>query len=142
MLKTLLAVLAAAGAFALAPTPPRSAPDLREGDYDLTGFNPGDTVRKEAYRGTVTISRSGVGYSLTWRIGSRQTQRGVALLTRNVLSVAYVDMSGRDAGVVSYLVENRKLDGQWCPHGSKNAGRELLVWRASPATGAGPPEGR
>lgn len=130
MLKTLLAVLAA-GAFALAPTPPRSSPELQEGVYDLTGFNPGNTIQKEGYRGTVTIARSGVGYSLTWRIGSRQTQRGVALLTRNVLSVAYVDMSGRDAGVVSYLVDGRKLDGQWCPHGSKNSGREILVWRAS-----------
>lgn len=125
-MRTLLAVLAL-----LLAAAPAGAFTMPEGSYELTGFN-GAGAEEPSYKGYVFISRTGETYALTWKIGERQTQRGVAILSGDVLSVGYFDESGRDAGVVSYrLVKNGVLDGLWAPLGSKGCGRERLVWRSA-----------
>ncbi len=92
------ALCAVALAFAV-PAAPAAAFTLPEGTYQLTGYNGADAT-EAAYKGHVFITRTGATYSLVWKIGQQQTQKGVAILSGNVLSVGYFDMSGRDAGVV------------------------------------------
>ena len=77
----------------------QAAPALKVGAYELTGYND-QTLKTPSYRGHVIVERAGEIYTLVWKIGRAQTQKGVALLSGNVLSVAYLDMSGRDSGVV------------------------------------------
>lgn len=45
-----------------------------EGEYRLTGTNPGSSDR--TYGGTVEIRRSGESYRLRWKIGPEQSQDG------------------------------------------------------------------
>lgn len=112
---------------------------LEEGVYELTGYG-GPTLEKPLYRGTVEIRRTGQSWHLDWHIGAKQSQKGVAILTDKVLSVAYFDMSGKDAGVVSYRVDGRTLDGRWTSHGQAALLRELLSWKSAlPVPGVAKP---
>lgn len=104
-----------------------AAAEPLEGVYRLKGSSPGATNAKE-YFGKVTIEKSGPLYHLTWFIGASQSQSGVALAENDVLSVAYVDHSGKDFGVVSYkMISEKKLEGRWAPLGIENSfGLETL----------------
>jgi hypothetical protein len=114
-------------------SPVALAADLREGVYKLTGTNPGNL--EAVYIGTVTIQRTGDDFQLTWAIGPKQTQSGVAYLDHDVLSVSYLDASGQDEGVVSYRVLDGKLEGR-----SDRCGTETLEFLRAvdsvPANGA------
>jgi hypothetical protein len=103
------------------------AKEPKEGVYFLTGHASSRPL--ESYFGSVTVSKDGANYNLKWRIGSQQTQSGVAILANDVLSVGYYDDSGKDFGVVSYVVKTpKKMDGKWAPLGAPSFGRETLEW--------------
>lgn len=98
-----------------------------EGVYMLSGHSA--PTPKSTYYGSVTISQKGKNFELKWKIGPTQTQTGVALLTKGVLSVGYFDDSGKDFGVVSYEVKSsKKLIGKWAPLGAADSGGETLEW--------------
>jgi hypothetical protein len=98
---------------------------ILEGIYTLEGCNPGSN--KIVYHGEVVIESYGDNYLLTWKIGSKQIQTGIGILQNNVLSVSFLDLGGKGAGVVSYLIkEEGKLEGKWAVYGSCNYGIEYL----------------
>ncbi|MDX2264989.1 MAG: hypothetical protein NW215_08465 [Hyphomicrobiales bacterium] len=77
------------------------------GDYLCEGRNASGGV----YRGAVTIVRKGDVYLVDWRIGERDTYKGIGVLTGDVLSVSYY---GGITGVVAYAVgDNGVLEGKW-----------------------------
>jgi hypothetical protein len=83
------------------------------GVYKLSGTNP-DGIRK--YDGKIVIEREGTNYRVTWFIGRThsQAQTGIGILTNDVLSIGYMDASGKDFGVVSLkVVSNKLLKGKW-----------------------------
>jgi hypothetical protein len=103
------------------------AKEPKEGVYFLTGFAAGSP--SAVYHGSVTVEHEGATYNLKWKIGAEQTQSGVAILTKDVLSVGYYDDSGKDFGVVAYTVKSpTKMDGLWAPLGAPRAGKETLEW--------------
>lgn len=108
-----------------------STAEIREGVYDLLGSNPGST--KVDYEGTVTISRTGMIYDLVWNIRG-QTQRGVGILDRGVLSVGYIDITDgnmKDAGAVSYIADSKeRLRGTWTSVKGGTIGTETLQWQS------------
>ncbi len=84
------------------------------GVYKLKGSNPIQSSRQ--YSGKIVIQKEGANYRVTWMIGDNfnQSQLGIGILTDAVLSVGYLDTSGRDFGVVSMKVINSKLlKGKW-----------------------------
>ena len=99
-----------------------------EGIYKLTGRN--SPKADKTYGGKVVVEKTADTYKLTWLIGAAQSQKGVAILDGNILSVGYMDLSGRDFGVVSYKVlSEKKLEGKWSPiAGSGGYGTELLEY--------------
>ncbi|HEX4923476.1 MAG TPA: hypothetical protein VFV50_05300 [Bdellovibrionales bacterium] len=112
-MKTVLAILTVtlltAAGFADAPL---------EGVYKLTGHSLDEGAKP--YRGKVVIKKTNDVYHLIWLIGRGQAQTGVALLDGDILSVTYVDLSGRDLGVSSFkVVSSKKLEGRWIPLGAK-----------------------
>lgn len=99
--------------------PLEAAEPIRYGVYKLKGSNP-DGLKK--YDGRVVIQREGTNYRVTWFIGPNrnQAQVGIGILEGQVLSVGYMDASGRDFGVVSLkVVSNKLLKGKWSPLLSK-----------------------
>ncbi len=98
-----------------------------EGVYLLTGHSA--PTPKSTYHGSVTVAKKGKNFELKWKIGPTQTQTGVAILNKGVLSVGYFDDSGKDFGVVSYEVKSpKKMVGQWAPLGAADSGGETLEW--------------
>ncbi len=90
-----------------------AAEPISFGVYTLKGTNP-DGMKK--YDGRIVIEREGTNYRVTWFIGKAlgQTQTGIGILENQVLSIGYMDMSGKDFGVVSMRVTNNKLlKGKW-----------------------------
>ena len=84
------------------------------GDYRARGSNPGGG----SYSGSVTISRTGETYSVTWRTGAGQSAlsyTGTGILTGDILSVAYIDEHKRWIGVIAYEIQSNGhiLEGQW-----------------------------
>ena len=62
------------------------------------------------YEGTVTISRQGDAYRVSWSIG-RERYSGVGLVQGDVLAVAYY---GEMRGIVAYRIEDSgQLVGRW-----------------------------
>lgn len=99
----------------------------KEGVYLLKGNSAANP--QSHYHGSVTVARDGTNYRLKWRIGKNQTQSGVAILAKDVLSVGYYDDSGKDFGVVSFRVKSaKKMEGQWAPLGAAASGKETLEW--------------
>ncbi len=99
------------------------------GVYKLSGTNP-DGIKK--YDGKIVIEREGTNYRVTWFIGRThsQAQTGVGILTNDVLSIGYMDASGKDFGVVSLKVVNNKLlKGKWSSLFSRgNYGEETFAF--------------
>ena len=83
------------------------APDLT-GRYTCVGTNPGGGT----YRGTVSITKKGELYLLTWTISPRETYKGLGIVQDNVLAVSFYS---RFTGVVAYKIEQgaKKLVGKW-----------------------------
>jgi hypothetical protein len=99
--------------------------DLRVGTYKLEGSIPGGN----SYSGTVTIEALGPNYKLTWAIGDQgqQQQSGHGILEGDVLSVAYMDATGADWGVVSFKkMSDTKFEGKWSSFQTEMQGTEVL----------------
>lgn len=110
------------------------SPLFKTGTYALQGYRSSEASASDApdYIGTITIDRVGESYNLEWHIKNGQVQRGVGILTGNVLSVSYVDVVGGidDIGVASYtLLDDDSLYGPWTSFFSRDVGREYLRWQ-------------
>lgn len=106
------------------------------GVYTLVGSAGGVT-----YQGTVTIAPRGTTpnlYDLQWRVGENQVQTGTGILSGNVLSVGFVDVSGgtiNDAGPVSYISDRPgHFTGSWASIIGGKIGSEELTLSAGSAT--------
>jgi len=126
-------LLGAAAVYAYTSTAIVSSYLLKPGLYELKGHNP---TSGAAYEGQVLIAKeedtegdTGPWY-VRWLIGENQQQAGIGVLSNNVLSVSYADVSGgtvNDVGVVSYrIVGFGKLEGTWLSQGSVSGGVEKL----------------
>ena len=106
-----------------------SSPKLWPGTYQLSGGNA--QHGSIGYRGEVTIQPQGENYRVVWRIGSSQSQIGVGILDRDVLSVAYCDSSNNVWGVVLFrLVAEGELEGRWASFQGTTQQPEYLIWKS------------
>jgi hypothetical protein len=103
------------------------AAELRLGAYTVKGANPGG---QGAYDGKVTITQNGENYNMVWSLGpnGEQKQYGTGMVIGDILSVAYLDGSGQDFGVVTYKLDGNTLNGQWIPFGADVRGTETLTF--------------
>lgn len=93
------------------------------GNYDVTGTNPD---KKGKYAGKVTISKNGEVFLVHWKVGIDYI--GTGILKDDTLSVAYKDANGTFFGIVAYKVleDGKLMNGEWCTHGGKSTGTEVL----------------
>ncbi len=106
-----------------------SYPRLWTGTYQLSGGN--TKYGSSGYHGEVTIQPQGDNYRVVWRIGSSQTQVGVGILDRDILSVAYCDSSNNAWGVVSFrLIADGELEGRWASFQGTSQQPEYLIWKS------------
>jgi hypothetical protein len=88
-----------------------------EGQYQVTGTN----TAGQNYQGTLTVSKSGAGYTFSWNAGS--TFEGFGVRRGNMVAVGF---GGNKCGFVSYEVKpGGTLDGKWGGYGSKSVGTEV-----------------
>ena len=101
------------------------------GVYKLKGTNP-DGLKK--YEGQINIQKEGPNYRVTWFIGPTrsQAQVGIGILENEVLSIGYMDASGKDFGVVSLrLLKGNVLKGRWASMLSRGShGEEEFTFEA------------
>ncbi len=105
-------------------------PRLWMGTYALNGVN--NNWGYVSYQGEVTIQPQGENFSVVWRVGSRQTQVGVGILTGDVLSIAFTDLNASSGfwGVASFrLVADGELEGTWTTIDGLVQSPEYLVWK-------------
>lgn len=97
------------------------AADL-SGNYTVKGSNPGG----QGYQGTLTITRAGSAYGLTWNSGGVST--GVGLAIGDALAVAV----GEGCAIAGYRISAEGgLDGQWTGPKGGVVGKE----KATPGVG-------
>lgn len=102
---------------------------LRSGTYQMSGGNGG--WLDSSYHGEVIIQPQGDNYSLRWKIGMSQSQVGVGILHRDILSVAYLDQATGIFGVASYrLITDGELEGIWSSFNGTSQKPEYLVWKS------------
>lgn len=100
-----------------------SGPTGLSGEYQIVeATTPGGT---KGYAGTVTITPQGETYAVTWKLAN-ESYGGVGILRGNVFVVGW-GTGGGGAGVVSYGIGGRKLDGTWAQPGGKALGTEVLA---------------
>ena len=102
---------------------------LKTGTYHLSGGN--SEWGGSGYQGEVVIAPQGDNYSVTWYVGSKQTQAGVGILQDDILSVAFVDFSNPNFwGVASYRIGPwGELEGRWTSHEGRTQKPEHLIWK-------------
>ncbi len=115
MRRNVLFVGAAALGLVLALPASSPAADL-SGDYSCKGTN----ANGREYKGTVTISKLGGCYHLTWVIAG-QEHHGLGLVQDNVLAVTWeVTAGGSGGGIVAYkLLKDGTLEGRWAEYSDK-----------------------
>jgi hypothetical protein len=110
----------------LCALPAMALADGLDGSYDATGINALDGT---SYSGTVTITRSGDVYEVTWKVGD-SSYIGTGVRVDDVLSVGYTDETKSWFGVVGYHIgKGGRLLGTWCTLLGKTVGTETLVRR-------------
>ena len=77
------------------------------GDYSIIGST---TDGDGEYTGSLSISRKGEVYKLTWTTGNGKFT-GTGLITKGVLSAVWHQAD--DIGVSSFIIEEGKLVGTW-----------------------------
>lgn len=124
----------------LCALPSGALADDLDGTYDARGVNALDGT---SYSGTVTITRTGDVYEVTWDVGG-SSYLGTGVRVDDVLSVGYTDQERSWFGVVGYRIgKGGRLVGTWCTLLGKTVGTETLVRRkpadrpASPASTGG-----
>lgn len=92
-----------------------------EGRYTVAGTSP---TGGRAYRGVVTVRRTGATYRVVWRVeGQRYVGTGINF--GGILSIAY------NGGVAVYRPSpDGSVTGRWAPNGSTRLGTE--DWRRMP----------
>lgn len=112
-----IALLLAFAALAMA-----ESKDAFLGAFQVTGTSPG---AEGQYQGTLTITRQGSVYSLSWTIGQGETYEGIGLKTGDQLSVAYWTKDNSSVGIVVYRAgSDGSLSGVWAPQGETRIGTE------------------
>ncbi len=91
-----------------------AGPTVREGNYDVVGYNPNGTH----YKGSLTIKKQGDLYYVTWYIANN-TFNGKGHLKGNILTIDW----GEPDPVIYTVQENGVLKGTW----AKGAGSETLT---------------
>jgi hypothetical protein len=97
------------------------------GEYAVVGQAP--KTGKE-YAGTVTITKTGDVYKVSWDIGGKGYV-GTGILVDDVLSVAYTDEAKTWFGIVAYQIKSdgAVLEGKWTGAGATAVGGEVLTRR-------------
>lgn len=91
------------------------------GTYRISGVG----LDRRGYEGTLTISREGAVYHLTWQVGTT-TYIGVGILQSDILSVGW-DADG-NCGVVSYhVLPDGTLEGLWSVCSQNRVGTERAI---------------
>lgn len=103
---------------------------LKTGTYELRGSNsPSGNLD---YSGEVVINKQGNNYALCWKIDGEDSQVGVGILHKNILSVSYIDTIQNRVGVMSFVITSEEeLEGKWAGLLDKYYGREYLVWKSN-----------
>jgi hypothetical protein len=102
-------------------------PGKIEGDYQVTGTNPGSSGR---YRGVLNIRKTGETYQLSWAAGT--SFRGVGVRSGDWLVVGWGQNSTR-FGVTDYAINGDKANGRWASFNQPSLGVENLVRRQGAA---------
>lgn len=99
------------------------------GTFQVTGTSPGTDGE---YQGTLTISKQGSVYNLSWNIGAGGTYEGIGLKVGDQLSVAYWTPDRTSFGVVVYKASSDgSLSGVWTPQGETRTGTEKATRQKS-----------
>ena len=88
------------------------------GSYDVQGSNPDGSK----YTGTVTVTRTGDTYRVTWRVGDTRYD-GTGIGNKEFLAVSY--RSGDESGLALYGADGGNWKGIWTYAGGSKIGAEL-----------------
>jgi hypothetical protein len=92
------------------------------GTFQVTGTSSG---AEGQYEGTLTITKKGGVYELTWTIGQAEGYGGIGLKVGDQLSAAYWTNGNASCGVVVYKASSDgSLSGVWTPQGETQMGTE------------------
>ncbi len=92
------------------------------GTFQVTGTSPG---AEGQYQGTLTITKQGSVYNLSWTIGQAESYGGIGLKVGDQLSAAYWTNDHSSVGVVVYKASSDgSLSGVWTPQGETHTGTE------------------
>lgn len=99
------------------------------GTFQVTGTSPG---AEGEYQGTLTITKQGSVYNLSWTIGQGGTYEGIGLKVGDQLSVAYWTSGNASCGVVVYKASSDgSLSGVWTPECETRIGTEKAIKQKS-----------
>lgn len=99
----------------------KSGSDL-EGEYDISGKNP----EGQEYKGTLKVSKSGLGYDFNWKTPESSLQ-GFGIKAGELIAVGFGD---KQCAFVGYDVKaDGTLDGSWGGRGVKKLGTEVAKRR-------------
>ena len=99
------------------------------GTFQVTGTSPG---AEGQYEGTLTITKQGGVYELTWTIGQAEGYGGIGLKVGDQLSAAYWTSDHSSVGVVVYKTSSDgSLSGVWTPQGETRIGTEKAIKQKS-----------
>jgi hypothetical protein len=101
-------LLSATAAFAADPA----------GTYRVEGANPGG---QGAYRGTVTVERTGETYRVVWNVGGERYV-GTAIGNKDFIAVSY--RSGNETGLALYGEDGGNWTGVWTVANGRTLGAE------------------
>jgi len=99
------------------------------GTFQVTGTSPG---AEGQYEGTLTITKQGSVYNLSWTIGQAEGYGGIGLKVGDQLSAAYWTSDHSSVGVVVYKTgSDGSLSGVWTPQGDTRIGTEKAIRQKS-----------
>jgi hypothetical protein len=99
------------------------------GTFQVTGTSPG---AEGQYEGTLTITKQGSVYNLSWTIGQAEGYGGIGLKVGDQLSAAYWTSDHSSVGVVVYKTgSDGSLSGIWTPQGETRIGTEKAIGKKS-----------
>ncbi len=91
------------------------------GTYNVEGTNPGNG---SAYKGTVTISKTGETYKVIWVVGGTR-YIGTGIGNKDFIAVSY--KSDADTGLALYGADGGNWAGVWTYAGGDKMGSE--IWK-------------
>ncbi len=114
-MKTVRAILFLVALLALATTAPAASPDPLEGNWDVTGWEPGTpTTGEPTYSGQVSLHKRGEAYAFEGSIdGGEYFGIGLFDPKAQTLSLAFQGPSGEDTGLTVFVLKNGVMEGRW-----------------------------